>query len=143
MHVYFSDKRPASDSADQPHKRLRKELPIHDSEGKLWEHEVNNPIHILSFISSSWKQKGWYGLVLYMHFWRQSPCYPLCVDSSFWSVKWDMKFTYWHIQFWPPDYFCWKTLVDSYTMVNELLDFKIAFNLTKYIIGVNSSVASW
>ena len=65
MHIGFSgiratilgkDKRPASDSADQPHNKLRKEFPIHDCEGKLRGHEVNNPIQIPSLISSSQKQ---------------------------------------------------------------------------------------
>ena len=62
VHIGFSgiretipgkDKRPASDSADQPHKQLRKEFPIHDCEGKSRGHEVNNPIQIPSLISSS------------------------------------------------------------------------------------------
>ena len=65
MHIGFSgiratipgkDKRPASDSEDQPHKQLRKEFPIHDCEGKLRGYEVNNPIQIPSLISSSQKQ---------------------------------------------------------------------------------------
>ena len=30
---------------------------------------------------------------------------------------------YWHIRFWPLDHFCWKIFIDSYTMVDELLDF--------------------
>ena len=84
------DKRPASVSADQSCKRLRKELAIHDyCEGKLWGHEVKNAIQNPS---SSWKQKCQYRLVLIRHFWRQTPCYPLCVDASFCSVKWDIKF---------------------------------------------------
>ena len=59
---------------------------------------------------------GWYFTGI---FWRRSPCFPLCVDLSVCSVKWDIKFTYWHIQFWPSDYFCWKILVDGYTKVDK------------------------
>ena len=98
------DKRPASVSADQSHKRLRKELAIHDyCEGKLWGHEVKNAIQNPS---SSWKQKCQYRLVLIRHFWKQTPCFPLCVDASFCSVKWDIKFTELRSSRWQFNWLC-------------------------------------